>query len=148
MGVLETSISHQRRLSDKLEGLRPTQHGCIEIAYLSLRLAVGRYTVWSKSSPTNGNHTWGRVRRIIRGGEPMSGNAPLRPCEYFSWTLNARLAMSHSSGQRARSGMRFSFVSFHSFRGSLCSSMLPCWPQICCQRNRYGFKPDDLPAFF
>jgi len=42
------------------------------------------HTGWSKSSPTNCNHTWGRVRGVIRGREPMSGNAPSRPCEYFS----------------------------------------------------------------
>ena len=70
---------------------------------------VSKHTGWSKSSPTNGNHTWRRVRGIIRGRETMSGNASLRPCEYC---LNVRLAISHSSGQRARSGMRFSFASF------------------------------------
>jgi len=54
------------------------------LTYVRLTSLVN--TGWSKSSPTNGDHTWGRVRGVIRGREPMSGNAPLRPCEYFSWT--------------------------------------------------------------
>jgi len=48
-------------------------------------------TGWSESSPTNGSHTWRRVRGVIRGRETMSGNAPLRACEYFSWTYERML---------------------------------------------------------
>jgi len=50
----------------------------------------------------------------------MPGNAPVQPCDYFFERLNLRLAISHSSGRRARSGMRFTFVSFHFCRVGLC----------------------------
>ena len=48
------------------------------LANYSEKISIQTYIGWSKSSPTNGNHTWGRVRGVIRGREPMSGNPPLR----------------------------------------------------------------------
>ena len=61
-----------------------TCHLCCQLAYMLRELDIYDYTGLSKSSPKNGNHTWRRVWGVIRGGETMSGNAPLRPCEYFS----------------------------------------------------------------
>ena len=59
-------------------------------------------------------------------GSPCSETHRYAPVSAFLERMNARLAMSHSPGQRARSGMRFSFVSFHSNRVCLSSSVVPC----------------------
>ena len=47
-------------------------------------------------------------------GNPCPEPHRYAPVSTFLERMNARFAMSHSSGQRARSGMRFSFVGFHS----------------------------------
>jgi len=48
---------------------------------------------------------------------------------HFSWGMHVRLAISPSSGQRARSVMRFSFVSFRLHKVCQCSSMVPYSPK-------------------
>jgi len=62
-------------------------------------------------------------------GNPCPETHRYAPVSTFLERMNARLAMSHSSGQRARRGMRFSFVSFHSNAVCMCSSMVPCRPK-------------------
>ena len=63
-------------------------------------------------------------------GNPCPETHRYAPVSTFLERMNACLAMSHNSGQRARSGMRFSFVSFHSNAACLCSSMVPCRPKV------------------
>jgi len=48
-------------------------------------------------------------------GNPCPGTHRYAPVSTFLDRMNVSLATLHSSGQRARSGMRFSFVSFHTY---------------------------------
>jgi len=63
-------------------------------------------------------------------GNPCPETHRYAPVSTFLERMNACLAMSHNSGQRARSGMRFSFVSFHSNAMCPCSSMVPCRAKV------------------
>ena len=61
-------------------------------------------------------------------GNPCPETHRYAPVSTFLERMNVRLVTSHSSGQRARSGMRFSFVSFHAHAVCLRSSVVPYWP--------------------
>jgi len=58
-------------------------------------------------------------------GKPCPETHRYAPVSTFLERMNVRLAITHSSGQRARSGMRSSFASFHWYGVCQCSSMVP-----------------------
>jgi len=55
----------------------------------------------------------GGVGESFEVGNPCPETHRYAPVSTFLERMNVRLATSYSSGQRASSGMRFSFVSFH-----------------------------------
>jgi len=81
-------------------------------------------------------------------GNPCPETHRYAPVSTFLERMNVRLATSHSSGKRARSGMRFSFVSFHAHTVCLCSSVVPHWPKLVWYASGRGFKPADTSILF
>jgi len=73
-------------------------------------------------------------------GKPCPETHRYAPVSTFLERLNVRLAVSRSSGQRARSEMRFSFASFGLHGVCLRSSMVPYWPEEARRSSGRGFK--------
>jgi len=69
-------------------------------------------------------------------GNPCPETHRYAPASTFLERVNVRLATPQSSDQRARSGMRFSFVSFHTLAVCLCSSVIPYWPRTVGAREQ------------
>jgi len=70
------------------------------------------------------------------------------PVSTFLERLNVRLAIPHSSGQRARSEMRLSLASFRSHGVCQCSSMVPNRPKGVSRTIGRGFKSAVISRFF
>jgi len=79
-------------------------------------------------------------------GNPCPETHRYAPVKTFLERMNVSLATLHSSGQRARSGMRFSFVSFHNIV-CLCSSVVPYWPRKEWCASGLGFYPADTNSY-
>ena len=83
----------------------------------------------------------GRLGESFEVGKPCPETHRYAPVvSTFLERLNVRLAISHSSGQRARSEMRFSFASFGLHGVCLRSSMVPYWPEEARRPSGRGFK--------
>jgi len=78
-------------------------------------------------------------------GNPCPETHRYAPESTFLERMNVRLAISLVSGQRARSGMRFSLVIFRDL--CLGSSVVPRWPKKFNRMSRRGFKSFVTPAF-
>ena len=76
---------------------------------LTMIIIQGGPKVRRQTATTHG----GGLGESFEVGNPCPETHRYAPVSTFLGRMNVRLATSHSSGQRARSGMRFSFVSFH-----------------------------------